>query len=81
MLTEARYRAGIDRFLTVLDAHRSYNAEQQQMVQTKLTAAQNIVALYQSIGGDSLLQTTPVCQPLPGDAIKAGAASAPECRP
>jgi multidrug efflux system outer membrane protein len=51
------------------------------MVQTKLTAAQNIVTLYQSIGGDSLLQTTPVCQPLPGDAIKAGAASAPECRP
>jgi len=81
VLTEARYRAGIDPFLTVLDAQRSYYAAQQQMVQTKLTAAQNIVALYQSIGGDSLLQTTPVCQPLPGDAIKAGAASAPECRP
>ena len=81
VLTEARYRAGIDPFLTVLDAQRSYYAAQQQMVQTKLTAAQNIVTLYQSIGGDSLLQTTPVCQPLPGDAIKAGAASAPECRP
>ena len=81
VLTEARYRAGIDPFLTVLDAQRSYYSAQQQMVLTKLTAAQNIVALYQSIGGDSLLQTTPVCQPLPGDAIKAGAASAPECRP
>lgn len=66
-LTEARYRAGIDPFLTVLDAQRSYYAAQQQMVQTKLTAAQNLVTTYQTIGGDASLQTTPVCQPLPGD--------------
>lgn len=66
-LTEARYRAGIDPFLTVLDAQRSYYAAQQQMVQTKLTAAQNLVTLYQTIGGDALLQTTPVCTTLPGD--------------
>ena len=70
-LTEARYRAGIDPFLTVLDAQRSYYAAQQQMVQTKLTAAQNIVDIYQSIGGDTLLQATPVCQPLPGDRVAA----------
>jgi hypothetical protein len=37
------------------------------MVQTRLTAAQNIVSLYQAIGGDALLQGTPLCQPLPGD--------------
>jgi len=67
-LTEARYREGIDPFLTVLVAQRSYYSAQQQMVQTKLTAAQNLVDIYQSIGGDALLQTTPVCQPLPGDA-------------
>lgn len=79
VLTEARYRAGIDPFLTVLDAQRSYYAAQQQMVQTKLTAAQNIVTLYQSIGGDNLLQSTPVCQPLPGDA--AGGAAARICAP
>ena len=66
-LTEARYRAGIDPFLTVLDAQRSYYSAQQQMVATKLTAAQNLVTLYQTIGGDTLLQATPVCQPLPGD--------------
>jgi multidrug efflux system outer membrane protein len=66
-LTEARYRAGIDPFLTVLDAQRSYYSAQQAMVQTRLTAAQNIVAIYQSIGGDALLQATPLCQPLPGD--------------
>jgi outer membrane protein, multidrug efflux system len=67
VLTEARYRAGIDPFLNVLDAQRSYYAAQQAMVQTKLTAARNIVDIYQSIGGDELLQTTPVCQPLPGE--------------
>jgi multidrug efflux system outer membrane protein len=66
-LTEARYREGIDPFLTVLVAQRSYYSAQQQMVQTKLTAAQNLVDIYQSIGGDTLLQTTPVCQALPGD--------------
>jgi outer membrane protein, multidrug efflux system len=78
VLTEARYRAGIDPFLTVLDAQRSYYAAQQTMVQTRLTAAQNIVSLYQAIGGDALLQGTSVCQPLPGD--RSGASlSLPQC--
>ena len=72
VLTEARYRAGIDPFLTVLDAQRSYYSAQQTMVQTKLTAAQNIVTLYQSIGGDASLEATPVCAALPGDKIGVG---------
>ena len=79
VLTEARYRAGIDPFLTVLDAQRSYYSAQQTMVATKLTAAQNIVTLYQSIGGDTLLQATPVCQALPGD--KSAVAATPLCTP
>jgi len=78
-LTEARYRAGIDPFLNVLDAQRSYYAAQQQMVQIKLTAAQNIVDTYQSIGGDALLQTTPVCAPLPGE--RPAGATSPLCTP
>jgi multidrug efflux system outer membrane protein len=61
LLTEARYRAGIDPFLNVLDAQRSYYAVQQTYVQAKLTAAQNRVVLYQSLGGDPLLQTAPLC--------------------
>jgi multidrug efflux system outer membrane protein len=81
LLTEARYRAGIDPFLTVLDAQRSYYSAQQLLVQTKLTAAQNIVDLYQAIGGDVLLQTTPVCQPLPGDRATAGAQLPSQCSP
>jgi len=79
-LTEARYRAGIDPFLTVLVAQRSLYTAQQQMVQTKLIAAQNIVDTYQAIGGDALLQTTPVCQALPGDANVA-VSPAPQCTP
>jgi multidrug efflux system outer membrane protein len=62
LLTEARYRAGIDPFLNVLDAQRSYYAVQQTLVNTRLTAAQNRVTLYQSLGGDSLLQTAPLCK-------------------
>lgn len=81
LLTEARYREGIDPFLTVLDAQRSYYAAQQVLVQTKLTAAQNIVNLYQAIGGDALLQATPVCQPLPGDSNASSAKLASQCSP
>lgn len=61
-LTEARYRAGIDSFLNVLDAQRSYYSVQQTLVETKRTAAQNRVALYQTLGGDTLLQNAPLCE-------------------
>ena len=67
MLTEDRYRAGIDPFLNVLSAQQSYYNAQQAMVQVKLTAAQNLVTTYETIGGDVLLQETPVCATLPGD--------------
>ena len=60
-LTEARYRAGIDPFLNVLDAQRSYYGVQQTLVNIRRTAAQNRVTLYQSLGGDPLLQTAPLC--------------------
>ena len=79
VLTEARYREGIDPFLTVLDAQRSYYIAQQAMVQTKLSAAQNIVDLYQAIGGDAALRVTPVCQPLPGDSAATGTKPASNC--
>ena len=55
LLTEARYREGIDSFLTSLDAQRSYYQAQIALVQTRLTAAQNQVDLYEALGGDSLL--------------------------
>jgi multidrug efflux system outer membrane protein len=81
LLTEARYRAGIDPFLTVLDAQRSYYLAQQTVVNIKLTAAQNIVDTYQAIGGDALLEGSPICQRLPGDTGQPNAILSGECLP
>lgn len=81
LLVEARYNEGIDPFLTVLDAQRSYYSAQQTLVNTKLAAAQNIVETYQAIGGDALLEGTPICQKLPGDTGEANAALGAECLP
>ncbi len=61
LLEEARYRAGIDPFLNVLVAQRSYYGAQNSLVQTKATAGHNRVALYQSLGGDPLIATAPLC--------------------
>jgi multidrug efflux system outer membrane protein len=62
LLEEARFNAGIDPFLSVLTTQRTYYQVQQILVQTKLLAARNRVTLYQSLGGDSLLQSAPLCQ-------------------
>jgi multidrug efflux system outer membrane protein len=62
LIEEARYKAGVDPYLSLLVAQRSYYSAQQVLVATKLVAAQNRVTLYQSLGGDSLLQTTPLCE-------------------
>ena len=75
MLTEDRYRAGIDPYLNVLTAEQSYYSAQQSMVSIKLTAAQNLVNIYQTIGGDALLEATPVCAALPGDTSAAPTSS------
>ena len=57
LLTEARYRNGIDSFLGSLDAQRSYYSAQRTLVLSRLEAATNLVDLYRSLGGDSLLST------------------------
>jgi multidrug efflux system outer membrane protein len=57
-LTEARYRGGIDTFLSSLDAQRSLYSAQRGLVGTRLTQASNLVALYRTLGGDSLLEPT-----------------------
>ncbi|HEX8387632.1 MAG TPA: TolC family protein, partial [Sphingomonas sp.] len=57
-LIDARYRGGIDTFLTLLDAQRSQLTAQQTFVQTQLLAGRNRVALYRSLGGDAMVQTT-----------------------
>ena len=50
-LSDARFRAGVDSFLTTLDAQRTAYAAQQQLVSTRLLQASNLVELYRSLGG------------------------------
>ncbi|WP_375402579.1 efflux transporter outer membrane subunit [uncultured Sphingomonas sp.] len=57
-LNDARYRGGIDTFLTLLDAQRSAYTAQRTFVATQLAAATNRVALYRALGGDATLETT-----------------------
>ncbi|WP_395622810.1 efflux transporter outer membrane subunit [Sphingomonas daechungensis] len=55
LLTEARYRNGIDSFLNSLDAQRSFYSAQRTLVLSRLEATSNLVELYRSLGGDSSL--------------------------
>jgi multidrug efflux system outer membrane protein len=50
-LSDARYRAGVDPFLTTLDAQRTLYGAQQDLVRTRLDAASNLVELYRALGG------------------------------
>uniref|UniRef100_UPI0035C9A305 efflux transporter outer membrane subunit n=1 Tax=uncultured Sphingomonas sp. TaxID=158754 RepID=UPI0035C9A305 len=50
-LSEARFRAGIDPFLTTLDSQRSLYTAQQSLLATRLTRDTNAVELYRSLGG------------------------------
>ncbi len=50
-LSDARYRAGVDSFLTSLDAQRTAYAAQQQLVTTRLARGANSVTLYRVLGG------------------------------
>jgi multidrug efflux system outer membrane protein len=53
-LEQARYREGIDPFLSTLVSQRSYYAAQQLVVAIRFTAAANLATLYTTLGGDSL---------------------------
>lgn len=50
-LSEARYRAGVDSFLVLLDAQRTLYAAEQELIATRLAEAANRVALYKVLGG------------------------------
>ena len=54
-LTNARYRGGIDTFLSSLDAQRTLYASQQTLVSTLLAGGTNRATLYRVLGGDSTL--------------------------
>jgi len=50
-LSEARYRAGIDSYLGLLDAQRALYAAEQGLIATRLAEAANRVTLYKVLGG------------------------------
>lgn len=50
-LSDARFRAGVDDFLTTLDSQRTLYSAEQTLVTTRLTRASNMVEIYRAIGG------------------------------
>lgn len=58
-LVNARYEAGIENFLSSLDAQRSSYTAQRTLIAVQLTAASNRVSLYRALGGDATLEVPP----------------------
>jgi multidrug efflux system outer membrane protein len=50
-LSEARFRSGVDSFLSTLDSQRSLYTAEQSLLATRLTRATNMVELYRAMGG------------------------------
>jgi outer membrane protein, multidrug efflux system len=50
-LSDLRYRAGVDSYLTLLTAQRDLFGAQQQLIQTRLAALTSLVDLYKALGG------------------------------
>ncbi|PZU06626.1 efflux transporter outer membrane subunit [Sphingomonas sp.] len=50
-LADARYRAGVDSFLTSLDSQRTSYSANLDLTSTRLTRATNLVTLYRTLGG------------------------------
>ena len=53
MLSDARYRGGIDSFLSSLDAQRSLYAARRSETATQLLLVSTRIALFRALGGDS----------------------------
>jgi multidrug efflux system outer membrane protein len=50
-LAMMRFRAGVDTYLTALDAQRTLYAAQQSMLSAQAAELQNLVTLYEALGG------------------------------
>ena len=53
MLSDARYKGGVDSFLASLDAQRSLYAARRSEIATQLLLVQTRIALFRALGGDS----------------------------
>jgi multidrug efflux system outer membrane protein len=75
-LSNLRYTNGVDSYLLVLTAQTSLYTAQQALVTARMERLQNLVTLYQALGGGWIEHTGE--QPRPADApVDYGAASAP----
>jgi multidrug efflux system outer membrane protein len=54
-LAQARYREGIDPYLSTLDAQRTFYGARRSLASVRLVRADNLVTLYRSLGGDMLM--------------------------
>ena len=50
-LADARYRNGVDSYLTVLTAQQDLYSAQQNLIATRFARLSNLISLYQSLGG------------------------------
>jgi outer membrane protein, multidrug efflux system len=50
-LSDARFSRGVDSYLTVLDAQRSWYSAQQTLISTRLSRLSNDITLYKVLGG------------------------------
>lgn len=55
-LSNARFKAGVDNYLTVLDAQRSLYTAQQTLIGLRLSEQLNRVTLWKALGGDEAAQ-------------------------
>ncbi len=65
-LEVARYREGVDPYLNTLDAQRTLYSARQSLTGTRLVQATNLVTLYQSLGGDQLVDALGPTRPVKG---------------
>jgi len=54
-LADARYREGIDPYLSALDAQRTLYTARRSLASARLVRANSLVTLYRTLGGDMLL--------------------------
>jgi multidrug efflux system outer membrane protein len=65
-LEVARYREGVDPYLNTLDAQRTLYTARRSLATTRLIQADNLVNIYQSLGGDGVLEVLPPTRPAKG---------------
>ena len=65
-LSDARFKRGVDSYLSVLDSQRSLYVAQQNLITTRLSRFTNLATFYKTLGGGWVETTgTPVAQVAP----------------